>query len=67
VSLQGDRVHLKFLTEEHVNALVAAAGESRDTYVFTNVPGAEPGCYVVEIHAEDLIGRQKPKAGRTED
>jgi len=38
VTLQGSRVRLEPLTPSHVDALVRAATESRDTYDFTLVP-----------------------------
>ena len=38
VTLEGARVRLEPLTEGHVDALAAAAAESRDSYAFTNVP-----------------------------
>jgi RimJ/RimL family protein N-acetyltransferase len=56
--LGGHLVRLDPLTLGHVDGLVAAAGENRDTYSFTTVPEHRPGVteYVDEILAATAAG-----------
>jgi RimJ/RimL family protein N-acetyltransferase len=56
--LDGRLVRLEPLTLGHVDALVAAAGENRETYSFTSVPEGRRGVagYVDEILAATAAG-----------
>ena len=55
--LEGTHVRLEPLGPEHVDGLVAAAGENRASYGFTTVPGsrAEMERYVDELVADDCF------------
>jgi RimJ/RimL family protein N-acetyltransferase len=55
VTLQGSRVRLEPLTSSHVDALVRAATESRDTYNFTLVPADRTG---MERYVEAVLEDQ---------
>jgi RimJ/RimL family protein N-acetyltransferase len=64
VTLQGSRVRLEPLTSSHVDALVRAATESRDTYNFTLVPADRAAMerYVQEALADQGTGGALPFA-----
>ena len=66
VILEGERVRLEPLAEGHVDALVAAASESRDTYGFTNVPGDRESMlhYVRSALEDQATGYALPFATR---
>ena len=66
VTLQGTVVRLDPLSLEHVDPLVAAAAESRETYSFTWVPDGEEAMrgYVEFTLAERRAGRELPFAIR---
>ncbi len=66
VTLSGSRVRLEPLAAEHVDALVRAATESRDSYQFTKVPADRPAMaqYVQEARADQAAGAALPFAVR---
>jgi N-acetyltransferase len=66
VVLRGEHVVLEPLSHEHVDALVAAAGEDRTTYDYTYVPAdaATMDRYVEQALADLVEGRALPFATR---
>ena len=64
LTLDGERVRMEALTLAHVDGLVAAASESRDTYGLTQVPrGADAmAAYVDEALADAARGQAVPFA-----
>lgn len=64
--LENDHIRLEPLAEEHIDALAAAAGESRDTYGFTNVPSDRESMlrYVRSAMEDQATGYALPFATR---
>jgi N-acetyltransferase len=60
--LAGRRVRLELLTRAHVDGLVAASSESRDTYGYTTVPNgaAAVDAYVTSVLADAAAGETVP-------